>query len=51
MGRQGNNFVSAEEIAKISGTINYEVVSLIGRRIPRVYLKNGKVENIVKYLL
>ncbi len=37
MGRQENEFISADEIASRIGTINYEVVCMFGSRIPRVY--------------
>lgn len=40
-----------DEVAKKIGTVNYEVVCMIGRRIPRVYIKNGKVVKIIDYLL
>ena len=32
----------AEEIARLCDTINYEIVCGISRRVPRVYIKNGK---------
>ena len=37
----GDN-ITVDEIAKLAGTINYEVLTSISRRVPRVYLKNGK---------
>lgn len=37
IGRQGNNQISAEDVAKTWGTINYEVVCGIGARVPRLY--------------
>jgi len=40
MGRQENEFISAEEIASRIGTINYEVVCMFSSRVPRVY-KDG----------
>jgi alanine racemase len=43
MGRQGDNFISAEEIADAEGTINYEVVCNVGKRVPRVYIRNNEV--------
>jgi len=49
-GVQGNNRITVEEIAELCNTINYEVVCLIGKRIPRVYLRGGKVVNVVNYL-
>jgi alanine racemase len=38
IGRQGKEFISVEEIASMSGTIPYEVVCNIGKRVPRVYV-------------
>jgi alanine racemase len=37
LGRQGNDTVSADEIAETLGTINYEVVSSIAARVPRIF--------------
>jgi alanine racemase len=36
LGSQGQGRISAEEIADRWGTINYEVVCGIGRRVPRI---------------
>lgn len=38
IGKQGEQQITAEEVASIWGTINYEVVCGIGKRVPRVYL-------------
>lgn len=38
IGSQGNNKITAEELAKLSGTISYEIVCGLGSRIPRVYV-------------
>jgi len=37
LGRQGAEAVSADEIADLLGTINYEVVTAISARVPRVF--------------
>ncbi|MEW5898827.1 MAG: alanine racemase [Bacillota bacterium] len=37
-GRQGEVLLPVEEVAEAIGTINYEVVSQINSRVPRVYL-------------
>ncbi len=37
---------TADSIARKTGTINYEIVCGISRRVPRVYLKNGAVTEI-----
>jgi alanine racemase len=36
IGKQGGQEVSAEAMAELSGTINYEVTTRIGERIPRI---------------
>lgn len=38
-GRQGNALISVDEIASTINTINYEVVSTIMERVPRIYLR------------
>ncbi|MDI6761857.1 MAG: alanine racemase [Thermodesulfobacteriota bacterium] len=37
IGRQGEERITADEIAKKIGSIPYEVLCLIGKRVPRVY--------------
>lgn len=34
--------VSFDNLAEMAGTINYELFCLIGKRVPRIYLKDGK---------
>lgn len=38
IGKQGKQRISAEQVAKRWGTINYEVVCGIGPRVPRIYV-------------
>lgn len=38
IGRQGDQEVTASELAEIMGTIHYEVVCLLSERVPRVYI-------------
>lgn len=38
-GKQGNESISVDEIASTINTINYEVVSTIMERVPRIYLR------------
>jgi alanine racemase len=40
IGRQGNEEVTADEMADKLGTINYEVVTSIANRVPRVPNRN-----------
>ncbi|WP_078410551.1 alanine racemase [Priestia abyssalis] len=39
-GRQNEAEISVDEVAEMLGTINYEVVSTLSRRIPRLFIKN-----------
>jgi alanine racemase len=38
MGRQGNEEISAEELAEQASTITWEIITRIGSRVRRVYL-------------
>lgn len=38
MGRDGYECIMTEEISAYAGTINYEIVCEVGKRIPRVYI-------------
>lgn len=38
IGRQGDDYISAYEIADNTGTIPYEITSAIAERVPRVYI-------------
>ena len=39
-----------EELAKILGTINYELVCAVAHRVPRIYIKNNKILDTVRYI-
>jgi len=43
LGRQGDETITADEIAGVLGTINYEIVSSITARVPRIF-HSGKRE-------
>lgn len=45
----GNN-ISADDIADLIGTISYEIICGISKRVPRVYKKDGKTVNIKNYV-
>ena len=38
---------TADSIAKNTDTINYEVVCLVGKRVPRIHYKNGKITKVM----
>jgi alanine racemase len=45
-GQQGADAITLDEVAANIGTINYEVICALGRRVPRCYLENGIVTQI-----
>ena len=49
-GTQGSQQISADELADKLGTINYEITCMISRRVPRVYIQNGKKAFYKDYL-
>lgn len=49
IGKQGEKNITVDEIASLIGTINYEVVCQLGKRIPRVYKQNSKCIYTVDY--
>ncbi|HEX7055682.1 MAG TPA: alanine racemase [Bacilli bacterium] len=50
-GKQGDNVISADELAQKLGTINYEILCMVSARVPRVYVRNGQVVKTVNHLL
>ncbi len=50
-GRGDNIELPVESLAEKMGTINYEILCMIGKRIPRVYFKDGEEQTIHNYLL
>ncbi|SDW62918.1 alanine racemase [Tepidimicrobium xylanilyticum] len=40
-----------DEVANRLNTINYEIVCMVGRRVPRIYVKNGEIIDVIDYLL
>ena len=49
IGRDGNESISVECLSELSGRFNYEFICALGKRIPRVYVKNGKIAEQVDY--
>ena len=43
IGRDGDEVITAEEVASLCDTISYEIICGIGRRVNRVYTENGKI--------
>ena len=49
IGKEGDKAVTVDEIAAKSGTINYEITCDISKRVPRVYVRDGKVVSVQKF--
>ena len=43
--------LSVDKLAEIAGTVNYELICLIGKRVPRIYYKNGEVVNALNFIV
>lgn len=43
--------ITVDDLAKWLDTINYEVTCVIGKRIPRIYKKDGKAVKVLNYLM
>lgn len=50
MGESKGLSVTADNLADILGTISYEILCMVSRRVPRVYIENGKVIKVKNYL-
>ena len=50
IGDNGQINIDAEYYAELLNTINYEILCMIGRRVPRMYIENSKVIKTRNYL-
>jgi len=49
-GNGGDKRVTLEELAACAGTVPHEILSLTGNRTPRVFIKDGKIIDVLTYL-
>ena len=49
IGSDQEEYLPVEKLSELSGRFNYEFVCDLGKRIPRVYVQDGKVEEQVDY--
>lgn len=49
IGRDGDNYLPVETLSDLSGRFSYEFVCDLGKRIPREFLKDGKVIEQIDY--
>lgn len=43
IGRDGEDEITVEELARTGGGFHYEIICDIGKRVPRVYVKGGRI--------
>ena len=48
-GTDGSCTIPVERIAELAGTINYEIVCDIGKRVARIFIKDGQEAGILNY--
>ena len=48
-GESQGSVLPADEVANLCGTIGYELISNLGKRVPLVFYRNGKAENVIDY--
>lgn len=46
IGRQGGQTISADDLANWSGTISYEITTAISGRVPKVYIREGRMVSV-----
>lgn len=45
----GDGLITADNVASLAETISYEIICGISRRVPRIYLSGGNVQEVVDY--
>lgn len=48
IGEDGGDRIRVEDLAELSGRFNYEFVCCLGKRIPRVYKRGGKITEYIR---
>ena len=49
IGRDGGDRISVEELARLGGGFHYELICDLGKRVPRVYLRGGRIAGTKDY--
>lgn len=49
VGRDGDEYLSVETLSRLSDRFNYEFVCLMGKRIPREYIRRGEIQEQMDY--
>lgn len=51
VGRDGDEYLSVETLSRLSDRFNYEFVCLMGKRIPREYIRRGEIQEQMDYFV
>jgi alanine racemase len=51
IGQQKDEVIEMDEVANLANTINYEIPCLISSRVPRVFVKNGRISENMNVIL
>lgn len=49
-GKDKGEYLSIDELANMAGTINYELICILGKRVPRIYKRGGKTVGYLNYI-
>jgi alanine racemase len=49
-GSDGADVITPDDLAEIYGTIGYEIVCGINQRVPRVYIRDGKIVDVQEFI-
>ena len=49
IGKDGNETITVEDLSDLSGRFHYEFICDLGKRIPRVFVRDGKIAEQVDY--
>ena len=49
VGSDGGETLSMEQLAQMAGGFRYEIPCVLGKRVPRVYIKDGRVAGAKDY--
>ncbi|MCC8098115.1 MAG: alanine racemase [Eubacterium sp.] len=50
LGEKDGLKVDADELARLGNTISYEILCAVGKRVPRVYIREGKPIRTINYM-
>ena len=51
IGADGDRYLHADELSALTGTIAYETLCAISKRVPRIYLSGGKESQSLRYIV